>query len=432
VAGAAGRTLRGQLFYGWYLAGAGAASNFLVLGVVIFGFGVFIEPMRAELGWSLAAISVGLSLRSFENGLLAPVTGILVDRLGPRRMAVAGLLLLVVGLLLFSQARTLRMFYLASAVMALGQSLGSFTPFSAAIMRWFSRKRGRAMGLLNSGNGAGYFLVPLLAALINAIGWRETLVLASGVILLLGVPLALVLRDSPESMGLRPDGDPAPLAGAAVPGLGGGLSVAEAMRTPAFYLIALSVGSAGAIQIPWIIYQVPHLQNVGFSLQTAAIIGGIYGAIQIGLRFAMGWIGDVAGRRRLLIASFVLQGAGLLIFANLTADRVWLLPAYYVTFGVGHASWLIMQMAVIADYFGTARFATLRGIASALQMPVGVLTPFLAGWSFDRTGSFHLIFTAYGITAATGAIWMLLIRRPEWSAMQAGVPAAAAPAERRA
>ncbi|MDA0364264.1 MAG: MFS transporter [Chloroflexi bacterium] len=409
--------MRGQLYYGWYIAGAGAASNFLILGVAIFGFGVFIEPMRAELGWSLSAISIGLSLRSFENGLLAPLTGFMVDRVGPRRMALAGVVMLVLGLLLFSQAHSLWVFYAATATMAVGQSVGSFTPFSAAIMRWFSRKRGRAMGLLNSGNGAGYFVVPLLAALINAIGWRETLILSAIVILVLAIPLAFVLRDSPEAQGLRPDGDPIVLdaAGEEVATSGGGNTVAEAVRTPAFYLLALAVGSAGAIQIPWIIYQVPHLQNVGFSLQTAAVIGGVYGAVQIGLRFTVGWIGDIVGRRRLLIASFLLQGAGLLIFANLTADRVWLLPVYYLTFGVGHASWLIMQMAVIADYFGTLRFATLRGLASTLQMPLGVLTPFLAGWSFDRTGSYHLIFTVYAFVAASGAIWMLMVRRAPWT-----------------
>ncbi|MEX2229012.1 MAG: MFS transporter [Dehalococcoidia bacterium] len=420
LTGGVRRTFRGQLFYGWYIAGAGAASNLLIIGIAIFGFGVFIEPMRAELGWSLTAISVGLSLRSFEGGLLAPFTGILVDRLGPRRMALAGVALLVLGLVIFSQARQLWVFYLATATMALGQSVGSMTPFSAAIMRWFVRKRGRAMGLMNSGNGAGYFVVPLLAALINAVGWRSTLLLAAVVILVLGLPLALVLRPAPEPYGLRPDGDPAPpathAAMAPAPGAGG-LSVAEALRTPAFYLLALSVGSAGAIQIPWIVYQVPHLQNVGFSLQTAAVIGGIYGAIQIGLRFTVGWIGDVVGRRRTLIASFVLQGVGLVIFANLTSDRVWLLPAYYLTFGIGHASWLIMQMTMVADYFGTRRFATLRGLTSTLQMPLGVVSPLLAGWSFDRTGSYQLIFTAYGLVAASGAIWLLLVRRPMWSAV---------------
>ena len=107
-----GRDLvRGRLFYGWYIALAGAFTSFLTFGVVGFGFGVFIEPIHEETGWSLAAISVGFSLRSFEHGLLAPVTGALVDRLGARRMAITGVLIVGVGLLLFSQARVLWVYY---------------------------------------------------------------------------------------------------------------------------------------------------------------------------------------------------------------------------------------------------------------------------------------------------------------------------------
>ena len=119
--GRGGDLVRGRLFYGWYIALAGAFTSFLTFGVVGFGFGVFIEPIREETGWSLAAISVGFSLRSFEHGLLAPVTGALVDRLGARRMALSGVLIVGVGLVLFSQSRVLWVYYLASLVIASGR-----------------------------------------------------------------------------------------------------------------------------------------------------------------------------------------------------------------------------------------------------------------------------------------------------------------------
>ena len=154
-----------NIYYGWYMATAGAASNFLVLGITVFGFGVFIPSLRDEMGWTIAQISIAFSLRSFENGLLAPFTGFMVDKLGARRMAFTGLFALVIGLLLFSQSRTIWAFYAASLVMALGQSLGSFTPFSAALMNWFTRQRGRAMGLVSTGNGAGGLAAPVLAAM---------------------------------------------------------------------------------------------------------------------------------------------------------------------------------------------------------------------------------------------------------------------------
>ena len=145
--GRGGDLVRGRLFYGWYIALAGAFTSFLTFGVVGFGFGVFIEPIREETGWSLAAISVGFSLRSFEHGLLAPVTGALVDRLGARRMALSGVLIVGVGLVLFSQSRVLWVYYLASLVIASGESLGSSTAYSASLMRWFDhRSEGRRSG----------------------------------------------------------------------------------------------------------------------------------------------------------------------------------------------------------------------------------------------------------------------------------------------
>jgi len=406
------------LFWGWYVALGGAASNFLVIGVATFGFGVFVTPMREELGWSVAAISAGVSLRSFEQGLLAPVTGLLVDRLGPRRMALFGLLTLVTGLLLFSQARSLPMFYSASLVIALGQSLASFPPFSARLMAWFVRKRGRAMGVLNTGNGAGYLAAPLLALLLGVLGWRSTLLIAAVVILAIGLPLTALLRDLPEDRGLLPDGErlvegAAPARRAAQ----SGMTARDALRTPAFYLLVLANASTGSIGA-WIVLQVPHFENVGFSLETAALLSGLYGVVQLGLRVSIGWLGDVFGRRRMYIFSFVLQGIGMVCFAQLTADRLWLLPLYYLTFTVGQAGWVVLGQTMVADYFGVARFATLRGFASTLQTPVGVALPVLAGVTFDRTGSYATIFTIYGVLAATGAIWVLLIRRPLWATLE--------------
>ena len=308
-------------------------------------------------------------------------------------------------------------------------------------MAWFVRGRGRAMGVLNSGNAAGYFAFLLVALVVSAVGWRSTLVIGAVVVLLAGVPLGLVLRGPPERYGLRPDGDEEdadeetdasgkrrPLAPRSV----GGMSVADAVRTPAFYLLALAQASTSIVMQPWIIFQIPHLQNVGFSLQTAALIGSLYGIVQIGLRLVVGWLGDIVGRKRMLIVAFGLQGLGLLAFANLSSGRLWLLPVYYLLFGAGHASWLVLQMTMVADYFGARRFATLRGLSSSLMMPAGIISPLFAGWAFDRTGSYQAVFTVYAVLASSGAIWMLLIRRPMWSGGEPSgprpVPAAAAPA----
>lgn len=412
-----------RIFYGWYIVLSGAVNNFLVLGVVIFGFGAFVEPIRAEMGWTMAALAGGVSLRSFEQGFLSPVMGYLVDRLGPRKMALTGVTVLAVGLLMFSQARDIWSYYLASLVIALGQSLGSFTPFSLAVMNWFLKQRGRAMGFLNAGNGFGYFAVPILAALISAFGWRATLMMAAATIFVVGIPLVMILRPRPEPYGYLPDGEPWDAAAAQgsqtdpaarVFSSSTGVSVGEAVRTPAFYLLALAGIAGGMVQTTWVSLQVPHLHNVGFSVGEAGLFVAVYGGIQVVLRIGAGWLGDSIGRRRLYIMSFLFQGIGLLIFANLTAARLWLVPFYYATFGLGHASWVVLGQTVVADYFGTKRFATIRGLIQEFSTPFSVASPIFAGWMFDRTGNFHLVFTLYAFVVMTGALWMVLIRRPLW------------------
>ena len=420
MAGRTSTAARRGLFYGWYIVLAGAGTNFVVFGLVSFSFGVFIAPMQRELGWSVAAISLGVSLRSFEQGLLAPITGVLVDRLGPRRMAMTGIVVLAVGLVLFSQARTLQVYYAASILMAFGQSLGSLTPFSAALVFWFERKRGRAMGLLNTGNGAGPLITPVVAALITLVGWRETLLISAVAVLVIGLPLAAVLRDRPEPYGYAVDGDEPRLRERGRVPAPSGMSVAEGLRTPAFYLIAVSSALSGGMIISWIVHQVPHMQSVGFSLGGAALLAGLYGAFQLALRPLVGMAGDRFGRVRLYTIAFAAQGVGLVIFANLTSDRLWLLPLYYATFSFGNSAWVVLQLTLVADYFGTWRFATLRGLASTLSMPVGIGAPFLAGFVFDQTGSYREIFMVYAAFAAFGGVLIAMIRRPFFSELDRG------------
>ena len=406
---------RRGIFYGWYIVAAGAGTNFIVIGLVTFSFGVFIGPIRDELGWSVAAISLGVSLRSFEQGLLAPITGILIDRLGPRRMAMTGIVFTSIGLVVFSQARTLEIYYASSLLLAFGQSLGSLQPFSAALMFWFQRKRGRAMGLLNTGNGAGYLMTPGVAILVTQVGWRETLLMAAVVVLFAGIPLAMVLRNRPEPYGYSADGDEPEPGEAGVTPEASGMSVGEGLRTPTFYLLAVSTALSGGVIISWIVHQIPHLESVGFSLSGAATIAGIYGACQLALRPLVGWMGDRFGRVGMYSLAFVAQGVGMVIFANMTSDRLWLLPFYYATFAFGNSTWIVLQMTLVADYFGPRRFATLRGFASSLNMPVGIISPFLAGYIFDQTGSYREIFMIYAALAACGSVMILMIRRPFWA-----------------
>lgn len=415
-----------DLFYGWRITLAGSVSNFLTAGIAVWSFGFFIDPLKDEMGWSTAAIALGFSIRSFEQGLFAPLAGVMVDRIGPRRMAAIGMFVFALGLVLFSQARSLWVYYTASLIMAVGQSIGTFMPYSAVLMRWFTLKRGKAMGILNAGNGSGYFLVPAIVLLINTVGWRGTLLVCAVAVMSVSLPLALtVIKDHPSMMNEHPDGVPPEddrpmLAVGELPGM----TVREAVRTPTFYLLALAAAGNGATLIAWIVHQTPHLKDVGFSVGWVAAIGVVYAIFQVVVRPVAGIIGDRVGRKRLFAASFAMQAVGIMMFGLLSTDRYWLLPFYYLTFAVGQATWVVLQQAVVADFFGPRRFATILGLVNTIQMPVGVASPVIAGYVFDQTGTYLWIFMAYAITSSIGALAIFAIRRPTFADTTSLAPAA--------
>ncbi|MSQ61710.1 MAG: MFS transporter [Dehalococcoidia bacterium] len=412
----------GGMFYGWYIVMAGAVSIAGATGITVLGFSLFVGPVRDELGWSVTVISIGYSIRSFEQGLLSPFTGNLLDRFGPRRMAIIGICTTAVGLALFSQIQEVWHYYVASMVLAVGQSLGAGgNPFTLAVMQWFSRKRGRAAGLMNLGNGSGYLVVPLIAILLAAFGWRETLLILAGAVLVILLPLAMVLRWGPERYGLlpdgeraEPDGDEVAAANAPVRAMmsGSGMSVGEALRTRAFFCLMLAGVASGASFNTWNVHLVPHLTNQGFSTSTASLFIAAFGLISLAARVSVGWFGDRLGRHNVYMLAFLFLGLGYALFAFLSPDRPYLLPIYFLANTTGMAGFSVLGQTMVADYFGTRRFGTIRGLNGTLAMPFGIGMPILAGWMFDHYGDYQLAFVIVGAVAASGFLWVLLAGKP--------------------
>lgn len=193
-----------------------------------------------------------------------------------------------------------------------------------------------------------------------------------------------------------------------------GLEVREALRSPAFYLLILAQGAGGAATTAWITFNIPHLQSAGFSLQATGSIVLAYGICQIGCRFAAGYIGDRFGRRRMYATGMGLMGLGMVMLAFVSPARIWLVPVVIAVFGLGNAGTIIGSSTMAADYFGTKRFATIRGLMSSLLVPVGITIPIFVGWMVDRSGSYQTSMVILGAVTVSGALWLLLIRRPLW------------------
>ena len=408
-------------FYGWYIVLGGAITNAMSVAMVGIGFGVFIDIFKNTFGWTVTAIAVGFSLRSLESGLLSPFTGFLQDKWGARKTSILGSFLTGSAFLLYSQVHTLTMYYAGAMLLALGQSIGGGNAYSAAIVRWFNRKRGRAIGVLNIGNGVGFSGPLFTAMLIAALGWRGALGAMAAIITTVGVSLSFLIRERPEPYGMFQDGEEPGKDGGDVAGgsvrrarSNSGMEVRDALRTPAFYLLVLSQALQGFAHSSWNSLQIPHFKANGFSLAGLGLLLSTYGAAQVVLRPVMGWMGDRFGRRRVYLATLGFHGIGLLGFAYLSPNTLYLIPVYFIIFGLGHASQNTLGQSMVADFFGTKRFATLRGLRQSLTLPAAILAPIFSGIMYDHTGNYRLGFTILAFVSLAGLFVQSFIRRPFW------------------
>jgi MFS family permease len=350
-----------------------------------------------------------------ESGILGPAQGWAIERFGPRTIMTVGIIMFGLGFIALSQVQTLLQYYLAFAVLAIGSSLGGFMTLATTTTNWFSKRRATAMGLMMTGMGIGGFaLVPLVTWSLAAHGWRPT-AFASGVaILVVGIPVAQLMRHSPEKYGLLPDGVKARYkAGKAQPAPAiTGFTAKQALRTKAFWMLSLSHGAALLVVGAALLHQIPHMvEDMGLSDRTAAVIVSMLAIIVVASQLFGGFIGDRINKRAGIAGCMLAHAAGFAIFAVSTS----LIGA--IAFALLHGmAWGVrapLINSIRADYFGRASYATIMGFMSLFVM-IGMTTgPLFAAWLFDVTGSYRDPFLILSGAAALGSISALLARKPK-------------------
>ena len=373
--------------------------------------GLYIEPFQTEFGWSAAIITLVFSLNRIESGVLSPVAGYLTDRLGGRAMVLTGMATIGLGLLLTSQIHSLWQFYVTFLIVSAGNSLGGVTIIWTVMMRWFDRYRGRALGLVNTAT-IGHWLVPMVAVVISTSGWRTALAGSGIAVLAICLPLALVIRSRPEDYGLVPDGfvpaDPSLHPGGPLPShqeqhtseAAEGLSVGQALRAPSFWLIALATAVYGMGAHVSRLLLVPHLQAAGFSRELAGLSMAIVPLIGLPFRPLAGLLADKVDVKRTYPLLFLLQGLSFIILAYTT--HLWQIFLFAIVYEPGWAANLVFQNLLVSHFFGTRRFASIRGLMSPMVTVIGMIGPVLGGTIFDVTGSYRLFFLILSALALLG------------------------------
>jgi sugar phosphate permease len=415
-----------KIFYGWWIVFVAALMHFFGGGTFYYGFTVFFNPIRNTFGWTAAETSLAFTLQKLEQGALGPVAGFLVDKVGPRRLMLFGWAVTGLGFLLMSRINSLWVFYGTFLVIATGQSFASGLMSNTAIANWFSRKRSRALTFAFIGPGVSGLLAPLLALSINHFEWRQTLVITGIALWSLGLPLSLVMRHKPSQYGYLPDGD----SPTAVTGVGAesqsvtrekepdqvtsvtGLTTKEALKTRAFWLLA-AVGFFQQVGTSAVgVHIVPYLESVKVPTTIAAMaVSGITVCSLIG-RLGFGLVGDIYNKRYLTAMALTIQAIGLLILSFVSMDAAWLIILFLLTYGPGYGGPIPLRPALYADYFGTRSFGTILGFTGIVSMIGGLVSPVIAGWIFDVTGSYRTAWQIFSLVTVPSVPLIILAKAP--------------------
>lgn len=391
-----------------------AASFFIAFyvgGAMFYGFTAFFEPIVNEFGWSYTQVSIGISLRGVEMGILAPIIGFLVDRFGSRRLAIFGVITVGFGLIIISQTQSLIMLYAGFLLLSLGAGGCTSVVLYTAVANWFRRNIGKALGITACGFGAGGVMVPLIPWLIDTYDWRTALIILALGMWIFGIPLALIIRDKPEQYGYFPDGGVMPEV-ALSPQIEEDeveASFGEIVRGRTLWLISLAEAIRWIILTAVVVHIMPYLNSIGMPRASAALVAAAIPLISLIGRFGFGWLGDIFDKRYLMAITYCLTGMGMLAlsFASVSLAIFFFLIFFALALGGG----VTLRGAMLSEYFGRASFGKALGIIMGISSIGGIIGPILAGWTFDTMGTYQLIWLIFcGLTVIS--ISVILMLRP--------------------
>jgi len=393
------------------------------------GFQHFAVLIEQDFGWSKTRISSVFALNRVESGLLGPLHGWALDRWGPKLVMRTGGVVMGIGFFLFSRMDTLFEFFAYFVIIAVGASLSGFLTVTTATVKWFERRRARALAVSATGFAIGGACAPILVWILRTFGWRDT---AAGIAVVLVVviwALASYFDGAPHDYGLPVDGinpEDLPVAESRPEGVSDiSFTAKEAMRTRAFWLISLGHTSA----LFTVSAVLAHLSLAltsehGYSFQQASFVAGAVPTIQLFGIGLGGWLGDKINKRLIASVAMLFHCVGLLMLAYATGPlMIWM---FVVAHGLAWGARGPLMQALRADYFGTANFGQIMGFSSLIVMIGMASGAVIVGSLTDATGSYRLGFTVVALLAGLGTVFFVFASPPKPPVRDGQVAASAA------
>jgi sugar phosphate permease len=396
---------------------------FSIVGFAYYGLPFFYDFFVRELGWTRAQVTSGNAVAKLVVGpLFGFFAGMVVDRFGPRRMMLLGILLAGLAPIGLGATTTLAALYACYLLNALGYVTGGPLPNQVLLSGWFDAGRGRAMGIAYLGIGIGGAIVPLLAhALIEAVGWRPALQVIGVLMIVIAFPFAFLVREpraeAGEASGPR---SAAPEGGAAASD-----SILDVLRRPAFYLLALgsmaSIGAVGGTSQNLKLFLAMDrgmAQGRVAELISLVLVGSIAG------RLMMGWLADRWPRKRVMLLIYLIVAGAIPLLWWAPSEAALRVAA--VVFGIGLGGDYMIIPLMAADLFGLRRMGRVMGIVLTADGVAEAVMPMAVAALRDRYGSYGPGFAALVSLAVLGAVAIAMLPgRPSGPARQGALARAA-------
>ena len=410
------KTKVGRVFYGWWVALAGATNMLFSSGPTFQAASTLFRAIEDEFGWSRAVVTGAASFGRFGGALLGPVEGWLTDKFGTGRMVLIGLTIGGLGLIFYSQLRGPVQFYVSYFIISMGFSVGGFVPSMAAVNAWMPHRRATAMAMVISGSSLGGIFVPAIVWGINTHGWRDTVFVIGLLTIAVGPPISYI---SGKRAPAYEEVVPSPARGAGTsesrePVPQHDFTAKQALRTRAFWSLSithtftnLSVGAISA----HIFFQLTDDGGVNLTDATAATIIPIMAVTSFIFQMLGGFAGDRVSKRALLPVLILIQGAALVMIAS--ATNYWGALVFALLWGLGFGARTPLLHAMRGEYFGRRHFGVILGMSS-FPMAIGMMaTPVIIGRVFDTTGTYRTSFLVLAAMCLAAAIAVTLATRPK-------------------
>jgi len=413
-------SVRLPFYYGWFIAvGAGVNASF-VLGSAQFALSTFLVPMEEDLGWSRSVFFGALSVRFLLSGMLGPLVGPLADGVrAPRFIMPLGVVLMSGSLAAIRWVDSPWMFFaLYGVVGAVATSILHLNSWEAIILKWFSRKRTRALVIGGIGEGSGPMFSPLLVTLFIALfGWRDAWLWYGALFLVVLMPIALLVRTRPEQMGQLLDGNTSPWAdeqeSTPTPVGDGEVSFTrgEAMHTQGFWVLLGIFTLSGIVITGFQAQWIPHFRDIGIGATAAAAAVSVYGALNITSRVIWGSLLSRFPIRRLMVIHAIGAGAGVafMVFVVDSTVTLFIWAGYQ---GLMLGVFFSLHTLISAQFFGRPHIGAIRGA----MMPAASLSraggPLLLSSLREWRGTYELAFVTVLGGWVVMAMATALARRP--------------------